>query len=157
MSDMSNSPKAPRGGAPVGQLRDLDPIEAASVLYLRLWCEGETGRARLHQDFVTTLGPSQGEAAVGAFEDLCGLCTQCGRRPLMRHSMSCACLGADESCFANLIALAGEGEREDAALLASLIVRPGYALPVADLAASVALAFRQMMVGAQLTTSPTLH
>ena len=42
----------------------------------------------------------------------------------MRHSIECRCLGGDEACFANLVATAAEGEREDALLMATLMVEP---------------------------------
>ena len=29
-----------RGGAPVGFITELETIEAASVVYLRMWCDG---------------------------------------------------------------------------------------------------------------------
>ncbi|OUD09741.1 hypothetical protein BVC71_07880 [Marivivens niveibacter] len=157
MSDLSNTPHTPRGGAPVGKMADLDPVEAAAVLYFRMWCDGANGADRLRMDFLSTLGIDQGEAALGAFNELCQSCTTYGRRPLMRHSLTCSCLGADESCFANLVALAGEGAREDAALIASLIVRADLALPMADLAQQVGIAFRRMMMSADLNTPPTLH
>lgn len=157
MTHMPNLSKTTRGGTAVGQLSDLDPIEAAAVLYLRLWSDGESGHERLRADFIGSLGLTHGRAALGAFDDLCLHCARYGRRPLMRHALSCSCLGADECCFANLVALAGEGEREDAAMIASLIVRPDLALPMADLAQEVALAFRRMLHTADFTNLPTLH
>ena len=138
-------------------MSDLDPVEAAAVLYFRMWCDGEKAADRLRMDFLSTLGINHGEAALDAFEQLCRNCMQYGRRPLMRHSLTCSCLGADESCFANLVALAGEGAREDAALIASLIVRADLALPMADLAQQVGISFRRMMNSADLHTPPTLH
>ena len=157
MTDMSNPPKAPRGGAPVGHLRDLDPIEAAAVLYFRMWCEGRSVRDRLASDFLSSLGPRYGHDALSAFDGLCDVCVRYGRRPLMRHALDCSCLGADESCFANLIVLAGEGEREDAALMASLIVRPDLALQTADMAEQVALSFRRMLHSAEHFSSTSRH
>lgn len=34
-----------RGGTPVGYVTDLDPVEAASVMYLRMWCDGPEAQA----------------------------------------------------------------------------------------------------------------
>lgn len=154
---MEHAQAKKRGGAPVGHMSDLDPIEAAAVLYLRMWSDGQIGQDRMTRDFETAFGTAAGRDAMSAFDALCSHCARYGRRPLMRHALTCSCLGADECCFANLIALAGEGEREDAALVASLIVRPDLALGVADLAQEVALNFRRMVASAGLTHNKTLH
>ncbi|WP_420861345.1 hypothetical protein [Algirhabdus cladophorae] len=141
-------PNHNRGGAPVGFITELDGIEAASVIYLRLWCEGADAQAQVWNDFASGLGPDQGRKALKSFEDLCALCTRHGRRPLMRHSVQCKCLGADESCFANFIAAAAMGEREDAMLIATLLVRPDVAPLIASLAAEVGHAFMRMRLSA---------
>ena len=137
-----------RGGAPVGFINELDSIEAAAVIYLRLWCDGPDAQAQVWNDFATSLGADQGRKAVTSFEDLCSLCARHGRRPLMRHSVHCKCLGADESCFANFIATAATGEREDALLMATLLVRPDVAPLIASLAAEVGMAFLRMRLSA---------
>jgi hypothetical protein len=137
-----------RGGAAVGFITELDGIEAASVIYLRLWCDGPEAQAQVGDDFASSLGPEQGRKALKSFEDLCSLCCRHGRRPLMRHSLQCKCLGADESCFANFIAAAATGEREDAMLIATLLVRPDMAPLIASLAAEVGHAFMRMRLSA---------
>lgn len=133
-----------RGGAPVGFLSELQGIEAASVIYLRLWTNGPESQAEVWNDFAQYLGATSGKRALKSFEDLCDLCARHGRRPLMRHSVSCKCLGADESCFANFIATAAEGDREDALLIATLLVRSDVAPIITSLAATVGLAFKRM-------------
>jgi hypothetical protein len=137
-----------RGGAPVGFISELDGIEAASVIYLRLWCEGPDAQTQVWNDFASGLGSEQGRKALKSFEDLCSLCTRHGRRPLMRHSVHCKCLGADESCFANFIATAATGEREDAMLIATLLVRPDVAPLISSLAADVGHALMRMRLSA---------
>ncbi len=141
-------PNKSRGGAPVGFIAELDSIEAASVIYLRLWCDGPDAQAQVGDDFVSSLGRNQGRKALKSFEDLCTLCARHGRRPLMRHSLQCKCLGADESCFANFIAAAATGAREDAMLIATLLVRPDVAPLIASLAADVGLALMRMRLSA---------
>jgi hypothetical protein len=133
-----------RGGAPVGNIADLDAIAAATVLYFRMWCDGADNQARVWADFAATLGVEQGRDALKSFEQLCKLCTQHGRRPLLRHSVSCKCVGADESCFANFIASAALGDREDAMLIATLIVRADIAPLITSLATDVGLALKRM-------------
>lgn len=157
------SAKQNRGGAPVGFITELGAVEAASVLYLRLWCDGPASQSQMWSDFARELGPVQGRSAMQSFEELCRLCTQHGRRPLMRHSVQCKCLGADESCFANFIATAADGEREDAMLIATLLVRPDVAPLIASLAMNFGLALKQMHLSAprdmttSLPSSQTLH
>ena len=133
-----------RGGAPVGFITELDGIEAASVIYLRLWCDGPEAQESVSNDFEFSLGTDRGRKALKSFEDLCSLCTRHGRRPLMRHSVNCKCLGADESCFANFIATAVMGDRDDAMLIATLLVRPDVAPLLTSLATDFGLALKRM-------------
>mgnify|MGYP001801090642 FL=1 len=148
-----------RGGAPVGYVTELGPVEAGAVLYLRLWCDGPDAQAQVWNDFATALGSEGGRKALKSFECLCDMCVRHGRRPLMRHHVTCKCLGADESCFANFIGYASEGEREDALLIATTIVRPDMAPSLVGLAQDFGLALKRMAIKAnQPTTKPTtLH
>ena len=145
-----------RGGTPVGFITELDAIEAASVIYLRLWCDGPEAKSQVYSDLTHSLGLDQGRKAFDAFEDLCNLCARHGRRPLMRHSVQCKCLGSDESCFANFIATATEGQREDALMIAMLLVRPDVAPIIASLATNFGLAVKRMhLVAARDMITPT--
>lgn len=146
-----------RGSSAVGHMTDLDPVEAGAVLYLRLWCEGSCSRARLTADFVASLGPDGGLSAVRCIDELCDLLVRHGRRPLMRHHLDCPCLGADEACFANFIAAASEGDREDAALIATLMVRADLALCLLDHAKTFGLALKRMALRANRQASHTLQ
>ncbi|WP_306456093.1 hypothetical protein [Octadecabacter ascidiaceicola] len=134
----------PRGGAAVGHLGELNAIEAGAVIYWRLWSTGIDGQRRTHADFSRVLGEKPGFEAVDALAQIFDLCVRHGRRPLMRHDLDCKCLGADESCIANFIGYASECKREDAALIASLIVKPDLCLPMAALAQTFGLALRRM-------------
>ena len=152
-----------RGGAPVGYITELDSIEAASVIYLRLWCDGGESQAKVCTDFTNSLGTHQGRKAWQTFQELCNLCAIHGRRPLMRHSVECKCIGSDESCFANFIATATDGEREDTLLIATLLVRPDVAPLIASLATDFGLALKRMHLAAprdlvtSKQTSKTFH
>ncbi len=75
----------------------------------------------------------------------------------MRHSVQCKCLGADEACFANFIATAATGEREDAMLIATLLVRPDVAPLIVSLAADVGLAFMRMCLSAPREMAAPSH
>ncbi len=141
-----------RGGAAVGRLSDLSPIEAGAVVYFRLWSDGAGGRADAASDFGIALGADQGRAAMLTLDRLCSLCANHSRRPLVRHGLGCRCLGADENCFAQMVAAASEGAREDAMMMASLMVRPDFAPALAALAEELGLVLRQMTIR---TPAPT--
>lgn len=147
-----NAPSS-RGGATVGRLSDLTPIEAGAVMYLRLWAEGSGGRADAASDFDIALGKDHGSIAMLTLDRLCTLCARHGRRPLVRHGLGCACLGADENCFAQMIAAASEGAREDAMMMASLIVRPDFAPALASLSEELGLALRRMTASMPLPST----
>ena len=142
-----------RGGAAVGRLTDLAPIEAGAVMYLRLWSEGARGRADAASDFDIALGADHGRAAMLTLDRLCSLCANHGRRPLIRHGLGCACLGADENCFAQMIAAASEGAGEDAMMMASLIVRPDFAPALASLSEELGMALRRMTAAVPMPTT----
>ncbi len=133
-----------RGGAPVGHIGDLDPVEAGAILYLRLWGSGGDAQSQVWNDFATALGSEQGRKALQSFETLFGLCARHARRPLIRHGVSCSCVGADESCFAIFIGYASDGAREDALLMASSLVRPDVAFTLVGLAEEFGLALKRM-------------
>lgn len=137
-----------RGGGAVGYIKDLDGLQAASVIYLRLWCDGPEAQAQVWNDFATGLGHDLGRRTLHSFERLCTLCETYARRPLMRRSLHCKCFGSDEFCFANFIVTAAEGEREDALMIATLLVRPDVAPLVVALAAEVGLALKRMRLRA---------
>lgn len=77
----------------------------------------------------------------------------------MRHHVTCKCLGADESCFANFIGYASEGERDDALLIATAIVNPNMAPELVGLAQDFGLALRRMARKANMRADilTTLH
>lgn len=145
-----------RGGAAVGLVTDLPEVEAGAVLYFRLWADGPEGQASVWNALASSLGAGPARPAMKAFERLCVLTgTQCRRR-LMHHSVSCACLGADEAVFANMVAAASTGDREEAAMFAALIVRPDMAPAAAYLAEQFGVALRQSLVRtARANVSPS--
>lgn len=144
-----------RGAVPVGHLSELGALEAGAVCAFRLWFDSEETRETFQQDMAMLLGRAAGRRASQSMHDLCSLCVNYGRRPLMRHGLDCACVGADEACFANLIAAAAEGSREDAMLLASLIVRPDMAPAMARLGEEVGLALKRALIAQPTMFTPT--
>ncbi len=134
-----------RGGAPVGFLTELPPIEASAVMCFRLWQSRANDRHAISQEFGQIFGPEYGDLAFQALDAICDLCMRHGRRPLLRHQVTCKCLGADEACFANFVAAASEGAREDAMLIATLIVRPDFAPSLVGLAEEFGFALRRVV------------
>jgi hypothetical protein len=149
-----NARPAHRGGFAIGRIIDLDPVEAGAVLYLRLWCQGSCARMQIQRDFIGLLGPACGEKATIAIDEICDVITRHGRRPLMRHNLDCQCLGLDEACFANFIAAASEGDREDAALIATMLVRADLALCLLHHAETLGLALKRIALNASRPVMP---
>lgn len=145
---MTQMPKD-RGFTTVGLLDDLEPLEALAVRYLRMWCEAPDYQRKVWEDFSKALGASSGRNALKSFEALLDLCLRHARRPLMRHSVGCACLCADEACFATLLGYASEGQREDAFLMATALVRPDIAVALSALAEEVGLALKRIALKAR--------
>ena len=139
----------------MGIVSELEATQAAAVLYLRLWNDGPQSRAEVQQDLRLALGEEQGHKALQSFEQLCRLFKEHCRRPLMRHSVTCKCLGADEACFANFVAIAAEGDREDAMLIATLLVRADMAPAVTMLASELGLALKRMCLSTQVARVET--
>lgn len=102
----------PRGGAPVGVLAELPPVELAAIHYLRLWFSGH--QEQVWRDFSNSFGRADAEIAMASFSDLMRSVQEHTRRPLMRHSPTCECFGGDECAFAQLVAAATSGDEHDA-------------------------------------------
>ena len=109
------------GAAPVALLSEMDDFEATIVLYFRLWAEGISGRKALLEEFDRLFGVVEGSNNVQYFDNLCATVVKNARRPLLKQSLSCNCVGADERCFAFMIVLAVDSSFEDCCLIAALI------------------------------------
>ncbi|MEM0977458.1 MAG: hypothetical protein AAGJ34_07980 [Pseudomonadota bacterium] len=147
-----------RGGAPVGYISELGPIEAGAIVYFRLWFEAPACRGQILRDFQTALGKVGGAKALTALTSICDLCIRHGRRPIMRHGVQCKCIGGDEACFANFIAYASEGELDDALLMASSFVAPSKAPDLVEVAEEFGCALRGMFDASfRSPKSTTIH
>ena len=60
-------------------------------------------------------------------------------RPVVRHQPNCACIGADENVFSNLLKLALNGQDNEAMILGSLLVRGHKISTLVEKATVVAL------------------
>lgn len=138
-----NAHVAPRGGTPVGVLADLSVVEAGAVHWLRAWCSGVEGRRALQSELAAAFGTRDGGDLYEAVGALCELCIRHARRPLTRHHRTCDCVGADEACFATFVAAAAEGDREDALMIACVMVRADVAMALVPLAERAGLAVQR--------------
>lgn len=134
-----------RGARPVANIEDMDPIEAASVRYFRLWFDGRRGQKEALEDFHAVFGQDVGNRHARQMRELLLAVVENSRRPLMHHQNCCQCVGADECAFANIMAAAAAGDREDTALFTSLLVRPDVAMCLSGLAQEVGMILRQLV------------
>ena len=133
-----------RGGTAVAVLNGLDPWEAALVLNLRLWCEGPSGQMHIRNEFDTTLSQTDAVRAWKDFDNLVRRILTTALRPMVRHEVSCNCVGSDECVFAHLVGTASAGHLNDAALIATLLVGPAHAEHIALLAGEVGQCARRI-------------
>ncbi len=133
------------GGATVALMEHLSPEEYMAISFLRRWCDGTTSRISLRKELVINLGYGSGEQTIQSFSELCEIIFKYGRRHLIRHKTNCDCVGADESCFAQLITRAVYEEKEDTMLIALLLVPPAFTAQVVDLSLKVGIAVRSLV------------
>lgn len=131
------------GSVSVGQLSEQPTFETCIVTYLRLWADGEEAQRRLQHMLIELCGPARGARMTKTWAEMIALLARFRRRSIMRHALDCPCLGADEAWFANFMATAATGERDDALMLATLLIRPDIAPLLTDLARQFGLSLAQ--------------
>ena len=127
------------GGAPVGRVAELPPLERRLVRCLRLWSGGPDGQRLLRCELAARHGEEAARRLAEDLGELLALSVRHARRPLLGHALDCPCAGADECVFARFVSLAAEGSRDEAVLIAVLLVRADLAFALASLAAKVGL------------------
>ncbi|WP_102110447.1 hypothetical protein [Oceaniglobus roseus] len=140
------------GARPVSSLRSLDGFERFVVLALRLWCGGDSGRAALQAAFLSRSG-ARAAAGLARLDSLMELLLTHGRRPFLHHAVGCDCVGADEALLAHFVTTAATGAREDALLMAMLMVDA----EVAPLVAEAAQQFGLLQLTPGAAAPVTLH
>jgi hypothetical protein len=108
------------GDVPVAAMQAMHPLGAFVIAALRAWNSGGAGAALVA--LRARMSEGQAATAMAAMCDLAGILGAARRRPLACHAPHCPCVGADEATFARFVREAALGEREDALLLASLMV-----------------------------------
>jgi len=140
--------QCPKGARPVGRIEDLDAEGLELVGLLRRLTAGPAARAAAETLLEQRAGTDMALRVIAAFDAVWRHIALHGRRPLMRHGTGCSCLGADEACLATLVEAATEGAREDALLMACLVVRPDMSPMVVADAAVLGLALRRLVLRA---------
>lgn len=147
-----------RGAAPVAHVVDLPEDEAWMVAALRLWSlDDGAGTAALADAIAERIGRGRGDRFVSLFGDLMALVVDHTRRPMMRHKPDCPCVGADEAVFANFVAIATHGPREDAMLIATLFLRADVVPIAVSLAQTLGLELTRGLSVAVPKRNVTLH
>ena len=134
-----SAPTRHPGATPVCRLAELPPLERQVIRCMRLWCAAPQAPDRLRRELAAQRGAAAAEGIAADFGDLMLAVARHARRPMLHHDPDCPGAGADERVFARFVALAAEGAREDAVLMAALMVRADIALPLATLAESIGL------------------
>lgn len=143
---MRPEPALSIGGNVVNRIALLPETEAWWVRALRLWCDGEDGQAALRDQLCRHLGREASDMFFARFTDLIALMLRHGRRPMMYHDLNCDAVGADEAVFALFCAQA-VGDREEAMMIACLILRADVAPIAVSLAQTLGL---DLMRGARV-------
>ncbi|KNX41722.1 hypothetical protein ROTO_16930 [Roseovarius tolerans] len=130
--------------APVAQMDDMTGLPGIVIACLRHWNRGGAAAAlgllRAHMSEATAC------ASFEALQDLTDVLGPHIRRPLRCHAPQCQCVGLDEAAFARFVEEAALGEREEALMLASLLVAPRGIMPLADAAHRLGLTLHRAVL-----------
>ncbi|MDZ7709035.1 MAG: hypothetical protein U5K36_02240 [Roseovarius sp.] len=130
-------PRDISGEVPVAAMQGMEPLPTLVIVALRGWNRAGAGAALVTlRDRMTE---AQAAAAMAAMCDLAGILGVSRRRPLACHAPHCPCVGADEAAFARFVQEAALGDREDALLLASLMVEGPAIIGLTDAASRFGL------------------
>ncbi|MCA8883033.1 MAG: hypothetical protein KDA50_04700 [Rhodobacteraceae bacterium] len=132
-------PALRRQATAVATLDSLPPDQTLLVLILRQWAATTDDQRVLWSCLSRQMGPDAAGHLRRVLDQLLLLLSDQGRRRLVRHDVECPCVGADEAVFANFVSTAAQGAREDALLMAMLLVRADMAPLAASLAQTVGL------------------
>lgn len=140
------------GQMPVADMSELTGLSGMAVCCLRHWNQGgaEAALAML----CARMADGQALVAFEALQDLTAVLAAHMRRPLRCHAPHCACLGMDEAAFARFVEEAAMGEREDALMLASLLVEARAILPLTDAAGRLGLSLHRAALCARRHVIP---
>jgi len=125
------------GTVPAGQMSEMTGVAGMVIACLRHWNRGGAAAALgLLRD---RMGEPRAGVSVKALQDLADVLEGGMRRPLRCHQPDCPCVGTDEAAFARFVEEAAFGTREDALMLASLLVESRGILSLTDAAGRLGL------------------
>ena len=133
------------GGAAVGKMEYLSLEEYTIISFLRRYCDGEMSRQTLKKELIINLGYSAGEKTFDSLKNLFENIFHHGRRALIRHNIDCDCVGADESCLAQLILRAGNNYKEEAILISLLLMPPDFSAETVRLASEIGASIKNLI------------
>ena len=145
------------GGAPVGKMELLDLEEYTIISFLRRWCDGDSLRDQLKKELIINLGYAEGNQTYDSFKNLCEMIFTHGRRALIRHKTDCNCVGADESCFAQLILRASNNYKEDAILISLLLMPPHLTTETVSLAKKIGTSIKNLIDNDKINSKYNLN
>ncbi|EAQ23152.1 MULTISPECIES: hypothetical protein [unclassified Roseovarius] len=125
------------GEMPVAQISEMHHLNRLVVASLRAWNAG--GALRAHALLCERMAEPMALAAFEALHDLTEALGATLRRPLRCHTPQCGCVGMDEAAFARFVEEAALGDREDALMMASVLVTARGILPLTEAAARFGL------------------
>ena len=137
---MSAEPILRVAGRPVAALHDLPALERRLVHALRLWVSGRSGQRRVAEGGALGLDARRGRACLLRLDETMSLVLLHGRRETAIAPDGSEGVFADEAVLARLVALAAEGARDEAVLMAALLVRADLSLALARAAEGLGLA-----------------
>jgi hypothetical protein len=151
--------KPERGAEPVATIAALPFHEALLVGALRARCDGPDEMAVFAAELGDLYGVTSAARILDRLDEFLGLTLRHVRRPVMRHGLKCSCVGADEAVLAHLVSLSTSGDREDAMLMACLLVRADVAPIVVSLAQTLGLELHRSQPGHAFPSMPseTVH
>ncbi|KAA2313867.1 hypothetical protein DL237_10520 [Pseudooceanicola sediminis] len=131
--------KPERGAEPVATIAALPFHEVLLIGALRARCDGPDEMAIFATELAALYGEGGAARLLDRLDEFLGLTLRHVRRPVMRHGQKCSCVGADEAVLAHLVTISTSGDREDAMLMACLLVRADVAPIVVSLAQTLGL------------------
>ena len=142
------------GAFSVSAMDQVPVPEALLVSCLREWFSGPDGRSRVDRVLRLRLGERAADACLPALEDVFHIVASHGRRPLIRHEPGCPCVGVDEAVLAHFVMTAAIGEREDAMLIASLLVDARMLLALTEAARQAGLCLSRSLASRDMIPDP---
>lgn len=115
---------------PARRIIDLTGPEAQLLSMLRLWRLGPEAQQEVWTDLADALGPPRARACLSAFETFVSHLFPATWMPAAVNEPNSETLSADEDAICRIVMSATEGEREEALLHASFLVRPDALLPL---------------------------